>query len=216
MDKLNVAILGIPIPDRMKHLPISPNGFPTPWFVASVNGERDFRVADPEKMVQAVNYKRCWICGQTMGVYKAFTIGPMCAVNRNTAEPPEHLECAEYSARACPFLSKPRMRRNSVDMPDGHKNPAGIMIDRNPGVACIWITKSYRVTRDRTGVLFEIGDPERVLWFAEGRTATRDEVMASITSGLPILEKMAREDGPEALIYLAKCVEIAMPLVPAS
>lgn len=216
MEKLNVAILGIPIPDRMKNLPISPNGFPTPWFVASVNGERDFRVADPDKMVQAVNYKRCWICGQTMGVYKAFTIGPMCAVNRNTAEPPEHLECAEYSVRACPFLSRPRMRRNTADMPEGTKNPAGIMLDRNPGAVCIWITKSYRVTRDGTGVLFTIGDPERVMWFAEGRTATRDEVWASISSGLPLLEAEARKDGADALAELKGYVERAMPLLPVA
>lgn len=216
MEKLNVAILGIPIPDRMKHLPISENGFPTPWFVAEVNGVRDFRIADNNKMVQAVNYKRCWVCGQTMGSFKAFAIGPMCALNRNTAEPPTHLECAEYSVRACPFLSKPRMRRNKVGMPEESKNPAGIMIERNPGAICIWITKSFRVTRDGDGVLFKLGDPERVMWFAEGRTATRAEVEASIASGLPILKQYAMEDGIEAMKELEQCTARLQSLLPAA
>jgi hypothetical protein len=35
----------------------------------------------------------------------SFVVGPMCGINRNSAEPPSHKECAQWSARNCPFLS---------------------------------------------------------------------------------------------------------------
>lgn len=213
--KLNQAIWSIPMPDRIKRLPISATGFPVPWFVAWLDGESDFRVIGPGKLVQAVNRKLCWVCGQPMGVHKAFPIGPMCAINRNIAEPPCHFECAEYAVRACPFLSNPRMRRNEKDLPDGHREPAGVMIRRNPGAIAIWVTRDYRCVRESNGVLFRLGDPERVLWFAEGRKATRAEVLHSIETGLPLLYEAAEADGPDAVAAIPKMVARAETYLPA-
>src|SRR5438477_249547 len=82
---------------------------------AKGEGEPDFRCADKRKFHRALKEKRCWVCGDKLGVHLAFVIGPMCAVNKVTSEPPCHLECAEYSVRICPFLSRPRMRRNEHD-----------------------------------------------------------------------------------------------------
>jgi hypothetical protein len=215
MTNLNAAILGIMIPKRMQRLPISSKGFPVPWFVAQVNGDWDFRVIGPDKIVSAVKRKLCWLCGQPLGQHMVFVIGPMCTVNRISAEPPSHLDCAEYAARACPFLSKPNMRRNDKDMPEEGKNPAGIMIKRNPGVTALWITKSYSVRRQGEGVLFHVGEPVQVDWYAEGRKAKRAEVMASISSGLPLLEEYAKEDGPEALRELELCFRESQSYLPA-
>ena len=40
---------------------------------------------------------------------------------------------------------------------------------RNPGVTCLWTTKSYRVVQaPNGGALFQLGDPEKVEYFAEG------------------------------------------------
>src|SRR5262249_6685969 len=143
MKTLNVAILGIPIPKRMKKLPISKTGFPTPWFVARVpqTGEHDLRVADQAKKYMAIKRGLCWLCGEPLGQFKVFVIGPMCSINRVSSEPPCHLDCAEYAARACPFLSKPRMRRNEQNMPEGHQEAPGVMLKRNPGVVALWVTK---------------------------------------------------------------------------
>lgn len=214
-----------PLPDRIKRLPIDARGFPVPWFVqwyadgkagAPGIGEPDFRVADQRKLGIAVRLHRCWVCGEQMGKFKAFVIGPMCAINRTISEPPSHRECAIFSATACPFLSKPRMRRNEVELPPERVAPGGLSIDRNPGVACVWITLSYRVKRAHAGnpgVLFSLGEPTEVHWYAQGRKATRAEVMASIESGLPTLERVAamQEGGLEALAeYRAR----AMPLLP--
>lgn len=215
MNELNASIRGIPIPLRMLKLPVAKNGYPIPWFVAYIDGEPDFRVIGPDKIAKAVFHKRCWLCGGVLGGFKVFTIGPMCTVNRVSAEPPSHLMCAEYAVRACPFLTKPKMRRNEVEMPEGHIVPAGFMIKRNPGVTALWVTKKYKLLKDGDGVLFMLGEPERVDWYAHGRAATRAEVDESIATGLPALEDVAKIEGPEAEQELAKCIARSKNTLPA-
>ncbi len=164
-----------PLTARIKALPVDRRGFPVPWFVAKVDGEWDFRCIKPGGREDAYTKELCWVCGQRLGANKAFVIGPMCAINRVTAEPPSHLECAEWSAKACPFLTKPRMRRNEKDMPTEGTIP-GVGIMRNPGVSLIWITRSFKPFKTGNGndFLFRVGNPERMLWFAEGRAATKE------------------------------------------
>lgn len=202
-------------PPSIRALPTDHRGYPVPWFVAWIDGKPDFRVIGEGKLRAAVKGNRCWICGEKLGRMKAFVIGPMCAINRVSSEPPSHLVCAMFSAKACPFLTQPKMRRNEAGLEDAQ--PAGgVMIARNPGVALVWATLRFRASPDgHGGVLFDVGTPERVLWFAEGRFATRAEVMASIDSGYPLLEAMAREDGAGGLAALAAARARAMPLVPA-
>jgi hypothetical protein len=139
----------------------------------------------------------------------------MCAVNRLSAEPPSHWLCAQFAVKACPFLSKPLAKR--ADVSDlAHTNPAGVMIERNPGVTLIWGTKTYRAERQpEGGMLFRIGSPARLEWFAHGRRATRDEIIESIETGLPRLREMARLDGKAGLAALKQQVERAVKLVPA-
>jgi len=100
-------------------------------------------------------------------------------------------------------------------MPDGHQEPAGVMIRRNPGAVCIWVTKEFRVMREGDGVLFRLGDPEQVLWFAEGRKATRAEVLHSIETGLPLLMEVAEQEGPGAVAELNRYIERAQRWLPA-
>jgi hypothetical protein len=215
MRELNQRIRHLDMPDRMRHLPISDEGYPVPFFVPYIDGKPDFRGFDGEKMAICVRLKRCWLCGQPLGKFMVFVIGPMCAVNRVSAEPPSHRSCAQYAVQACPFLTQPKMRRNEKDMPE-HLEPAGIMLKRNPGVTMMWTTQRYSIFKDgRGGALFNVGDPERVEFFAEGRAATRDEIMASIDSGLPILREMAERDGPDAVAELQQQYDEAIELVPS-
>ena len=215
MNKLNESIRDIPVPVRMQHLPISAKGYPTPWFVAMLpDGTRDFRVADPSKLIQAIKRKLCWCCGQPLGKHMAFVIGPMCAVNRVSAEPPSHRDCASYSVRACPFLSKPRMRRNDTEMPTRVQSPGGEMIERNPGVMLLWMANNYRPFRPvGGGVLIELGNPTEIEFYREGRKATRQEVMDAIHSGMPILRKMAVLEGGDAMTVLDKQYQAAVHLI---
>ena len=192
----------IDIPPRIARLPKDARGYPIPYFVAYVNGVPDFRVLDREKVSSALRDALCMVCGERLGRFKAFLIGPMCAINRVSAEPPLHRECAIFSARSCPFLSNPKQVRRKTALPD-HEQPAGVMLERNPGVSLVWVTTAFKTVLDPNGgKLFRIGDPEEWLWFSEGRTATREEVAASIESGLPVLRKAAEEESPEAVAAL--------------
>jgi hypothetical protein len=199
MTELNKRIADIPIPSRLAGFPLSDEGYPVPYFVPFIDGRPEFRAMDLEKFTHAVRNRRCWLCGGQLGKFLTFPIGPMCAITRTTAEPPSHLECAEYAVRACPFLSQPRMRRNEKDLPDS-AGMAGIGIKRNPGVTVLWTTLGYKLfsASGGKGYLFRIGDPEHVEAYALGRIATTEELAHSVITGYPILQATATQDGPEA------------------
>jgi hypothetical protein len=42
--------------------------------------------------------------------------------------------------------------------------------------------------------LIQMGQPQKVNWWKQGRPATREEVQESIDTGLPSLEAVARQD----------------------
>jgi hypothetical protein len=193
-----------PLPPKMAGLAIDKRGYPVPYFVALINGEPDHRIADARAMAACIEHDRCWICGDTLGRFKAFCIGPMCAITRTSSEPPQHVQCARYAATACPFLTRPHAHRREAGRPECAVMPAGEMITRNPGVVCVYVTREHRPFRYGEGTLFDIGDPVSMDWYAEGRDATRAEVNDSITSGLPPLRSMAQQDGPLAVVDLQK------------
>jgi hypothetical protein len=209
MNDLNERIKNIPLPDRMKRLPIDERGYPVPKFVPWIDGKPEFRGMDGYHLRDCVRRRRCWLCGEPLGVYMTFAIGPMCAVNLLSSEPPSHLACAEYAVKACPFLTQPRMRRNEKDMPED-ATAAGIAIRRNPGVILLWTTRSYKVEQ---GPLFRIDKPEQLAFYAEGRKATREEIDRSIETGLPLLRGVAETDGPGASELLEAMIATGMKLV---
>lgn len=201
-----------PIPARLRSLPVD-RGYPVPWFVPFIDGKPEFRMGDPEKLLRAIKGRLCWVCGEQLGRYMAFVIGPMCSINRISAEPPCHKECAEFSAMACPFLIGKQPERREGDLPKALPE-VGLMIRRNPGCCAVWITTEYDLVRAGHGVLFAIGEPTAIKWFAKGREATRAEVMASIESGAPILMAEAERKGPEAIAALAAALRKAEALLP--
>lgn len=216
-----------PLPDRVARLPRDSRGFPVPWFVQWMRGgeptrwddpgaEPDFRVIGEGKLWMAYNRQRCWICGDKLGVHQVYVIGPMCVINRVTSEPASHRQCAEFAAKACPFLTKPRMRRNAKDLPEGGIS-RGLHIDRNPGCVALYETPNAKPFKVKGGHLFRLGPPLRVDWWAEGRSATRAEVLASIDSGYPILlDTATKHDGPEGVAELVRMRDEAMRLLPAA
>jgi hypothetical protein len=192
-------------------------GYPVPWFVhVDARGVPDFRVVNTAKMMRADRYRLCMLCGEPLGAYNAFVIGPMCAVNRVSSEPPSHRECCEYAVRTCPFLSDPDRPRR-----DGFKEPvvsaAGLGIQRNPGVSAVWSTKTstrFHVDMGHDGYLWRLGEPTSISWWCRGRQATRDEVMASINTGMPSLEELADKEGRDAQLALRGAYRTALGLIP--
>ncbi|HEY6290349.1 MAG TPA: hypothetical protein VI455_02155 [Terriglobia bacterium] len=201
------------MPERIARLPRF-RGYPVPYFVGWVNGEPEFRVADARKWEDAVGNKRCWVCGNRLGSYLAFVLGPMCIINMTTSEPPSHLDCALWSVKNCPFLVRPHMVRRDGDL-EGAEPPPGNPLERNPGASAIWMTRHYNLFDDGTGrALIRVGplEAEHVYWFFEGRLATRAEVAASVDSGLPLLA--AVDSRPEAQEELARRHQKLIALYP--
>lgn len=227
MTELAEAIANVRMPIRMRKLPISDRGFPIPAFVAWLGADgktyvpegtsgalRDFRIINHDYMARCYRLSRCWICGEPLGRFRVFAIGPMCAVTRVTMEPPSHRDCAEYAAQACPFMVRPRMRRNDKDMPE-HRMIPGLHLDRNPAAYCLWQTETYhRFDAHGSGMLCRLGEPQRVDWWSEARPATRAEVEKSIEEGFPALMDVAIREGREAVADLIRCRTAVMRWLP--
>lgn len=179
-----------PLTPRIAKLPVDERGYPIPFFVGYVGGKPEFRMADRNKLIACILQKLCWVCGQRLKAPSVFIIGPMCMFNRISAEPPVHEECALWSVKGCPFMAKPNMVRREHEKIAALGGPgAGMMITRNPGVMVLWKTRAYHTIKDRGSYLFKIGEPITVEFWREGRLATRDEVMESIRTGLPLLRQ---------------------------
>lgn len=202
-------------PARMAKLAADHRGWVTPFFVKWVDGKPDHRIVDTQAYLTCVKNKLCFSCGQPLGSYVTFPIGPMCAVNLTSAEPPSHRDCAEWSIKVCPFLSRPHARRRDID-PEQHPDVgvAGVMIKRNPGVTLAWTTKRWGTKSDGNGgALFGFGEPTSVSAWRESRPATPDEVCDAIGSGLPILRDSVLAqtdlDVEVGIVQLAKDVGLA-------
>jgi hypothetical protein len=201
-------------PRFMRELPIF-RGYPVPWFVEWIKGEPEFRAISAIKMHTAINERRCWVCGGRLFEELVFVIGPMCSINRISGEPPCHRECARYAAINCPFLSRPQMTRRTNDLPqnivwsDDHH-------PRNPGASAVWFTRRYKLIQNGNSVLFHIGKPFRVEWYAQGREATRAEVIEALEKGIPIIEDDLRSRGVEegGWKQFAKGIEEARATLP--
>jgi hypothetical protein len=185
-----------------------------PWFVPEVDGVFDFRFMGHEKFVEALKWNKCWICGQRLGVNRTFVAGPMCCITRTQPEPPSHLECARWAVQVCPFLSNANRERRSDERSrelDKPENIPGEMIKRNPGVTALWTTRTAKVWKDQKGLeLLEMGDPEDLEWWKEGRAATAEEIILSINSGLPTLTELCESmrDHKDLAVAIDKFTEI--------
>src|SRR5882724_12231484 len=170
-----IATIDLPeLPSRMRTLSVDARGYPVPYFVAWLDasgaptkrgeGTPDFRVVNPETVVKCHTDRLCWVCGQPLGAYKAFVIGPINALGRMSSEPPSHDGCADFSARACPFLIHPKERRRDNRMPEVWHKPPGDVIPCNPRLAVVWTVKRYKLVMASGRAVFDIGTPEHVRW----------------------------------------------------
>lgn len=176
-----------PVPERIKALPVSDKGYPIPYFVAYIDGKPDFRVVDERKWYSALVLRKCWVCGQPLGSRVAFVGGTLIVVNHISAEPPSHVECAEFAVRACPFLLLPESKRRQAGIDELPTKPlGGVTLDDNPGVAAVCVVKSnqYRTEKQNGGRIVTLGEIERVNWYKGGEIATRADVVEAMDTAI--------------------------------
>lgn len=202
------------VPGHMVGLPRDGRGYPVPWFVRWIDGIPDFRIADQDKISLAVKGSRCWICGGILGRFRSFLVGPAGAMNRMNSEPPSHHECAMYAVRVCPFLVLPKAHRREANMPEGYIDPDGLD-PSNPGVIIEWVSSTARVFQATRSLLFELGEPESVHWFTEGRPATRNEALQAIESAAAKLLAMVGDDAvaQEAVRVRMRTIQSYLPVL---
>jgi hypothetical protein len=137
----------LPIPERLKHLPVDERGYPIPYFVAIVNGKHDFRLLDAEKQRICCEYKKCAICGQKLlkGLYY-FISGPMGAMNKVSTDPPMHKECAEFSLLACPHMFYEKADRRTAGLDELPVTSIPEMIMQKPTAMFMVQASSYKLT----------------------------------------------------------------------
>jgi hypothetical protein len=223
---MNAPQHDVPVPKRLAGMRRDHRGFIIPFFVAWLDqgqqrrpgtGAPDFRVVDPSAFAACVRFKLCWLCGQPLGRHCAFVLGPMCVISRVNSEPPSHRDCAEYALKVCPFLTRPAMRRNpsSFEMPV--VPAAGEHSERNPGLMALWMSDGaavWNADRGEPGVLFTVNDPTEVVWWREGRLATKDEVTLGLAQAMPALEAQAAQQGAAAIKELERMAERALTYLP--
>jgi hypothetical protein len=106
---------GIEIPQFLSHLKTH-GGYPVPFVQMWIDGKPDFRVVDPVKTTRCVHEQLCAICGFKLRELCYFIGGDLCKQNHLFTDPGMHEQCAEFSTRACAFLSgkKPKYSDRSV------------------------------------------------------------------------------------------------------
>lgn len=203
------------MPDRVASLPVDERGFPVPWFVAWFDGRPDFRVVHTPRYGEAWTEERCWVCGQRLGSYRAWVMGPVSVIEGATPEPPAHVDCGQFAARHCPFLANPQMRRSARELP-AHGPAAGVTTSSASAVTAVWVTKGRgaQPVRAPHGVMFRLSDPVRVEWYLAGRPAQAHEVCGGLELGLPILREAAERQGGVALADLQRRLDGAKRWLP--
>jgi hypothetical protein len=196
-------------PTSISGLPRDKHGRRVPWFVAWIDGVPDFRVVRERGIMEAYRRNLCWVCGTDRGREAAFVLGPMCTVNRVAPEPPSHRACATYSAKVCPFLATPTRRRRERGLPEDRLPNSEYADQGNPGVAVVWFCTTWKpFPIGDGGVLFEIGPPTRVNWFAHGRAE------AALEAGVARLDAMDKEQGLDPRQELVGRLRDARALLP--
>jgi hypothetical protein len=208
---------GTPIPARVAALPMTSRGFPIPFFVERVPGaaDLDFRVMSAENMIRAVRRELCWVCGQKLGRFRAFVGGPLAAGQRLSAEPPSHSECAEFAARACPYLANPSGRHRATDMPE-HGPLAGVHAEAHPEVVAVLIGRAHEVLQSGGAPMFRMAEPVEVRWFRVGRPASRADVLAALPAARDSFLSLSRKPGAEAEGEFARIEAAVLASLPAA
>ena len=115
--------VAVPIPERMRHLPVDHRGYPVPVIVITgKDGKPAFAVNDIDMQNRMLDEDRCSICGGKLfrgrwlvgGCLSAFACKGM------FADAPLHEECVHYALQVCPYLAAPNWKKpvGAIQIPE--------------------------------------------------------------------------------------------------
>ena len=177
------------VPDKMARV-TRKDGVVVPYYVKWEGDKPMMDKVDPEKFKKCVGFRCCWWCGDKLGKYVTFVNAAISIVNRLSAFPPGHQDCATWAAEEF----KP------LDM----------------DVRVVWTTDDVKVHKTKGGaILFVMGDPvNAVKFYKDGRAAEVAEIRAEIEQGLPRLFLSAAEMGQMTVERLMRDYDKGMELIP--
>lgn len=100
----------VPVPLRMRHLPVDARGYPVPCMVLIDDaGLPHFAVNNSVIRDRVLRDDLCSICGGKLSRGRWFVGGPKSAFHPAGAynDPPMHRECVVYALQVCPYLAAP-------------------------------------------------------------------------------------------------------------
>lgn len=153
-------------PKRIQRLPCDARGYPIPANVLVTDGVPDFRTIDPDKIVWAVQYKRCAICGEPLGSHVAFVGGPRSIKSRWFSDAPMHRDCAVYALQVCPFLAAPSFGYRKSVPEDATVNL--LVSTERPEVFGLGITRGYEPAVHGGHLLLHAAPFESLSWWKGG------------------------------------------------
>lgn len=126
----------VPIPERMRHLPLDRRGYPTPVIVTERNGVPLFSVNDVGAVNRCIVEDRCTICGRKLFRGRWLVGGGMSALGQRGkfADAPAHDECTHYALKVCPYLAAPNW-----------KTTIGAQVALQHNIAALQLTDEVRV-----------------------------------------------------------------------
>lgn len=153
-------------------------GYPVPFFVQWFKnglpcnfgeGEPDLRFVDERKPAECYRRMICWICGQPLHYRVAFIGGPISVKNRTFGDGPMHMDCAEYSALACPHLINPKAKRREGDDRAKQTYTSPGATKRHPDKVAVYITRKFFIEKSGGCIIWVAEAPVEMRWFKEGK-----------------------------------------------
>jgi len=164
-------------PARIANLPHH-NDVPVPWHIQWIDeagaptrpgtGIPDGTI-DESKFTRCLARGRCWICGELRDRQGTFILNGTSLIQRFVREPPSHVDCAEWAVQTYRI---------------------------HEGVFCLWRSSRFLPEHHEGRTMWRlIGDADAAEWWLDGRSATFEEALASITAHHALLDREARTEG---------------------
>jgi hypothetical protein len=155
------------MPDRLARRPRDERGFPVTYVTLWVDGKPDFRTMDTARQRQAVERRRCGLCGCGLpgaGPY-AFIGGDRSIQNLTFSDPAMHVDCAQYAMLVCPYL----VTRGRKRVPMPHQGATPWLDPAQPARMGLLITHTWRSTLVGESYHIHAGPDHEVIWLEELR-----------------------------------------------